>query len=87
MNNYVSDRYHILTFLFIHLLCIMSSFKQNHVIERIWVEVNQRVNYPIKQALNEMADDEQINCDEPTCIMVQYASSNSWNKVIFGFQE
>lgn len=46
----------------------MSSFKQNHVIERIWVEVNQRVNYPIKQALNEMADDEQINCDEPTCM-------------------
>jgi hypothetical protein len=33
-------------------------------IERIWPEVNQRVNYPIKAALVDMADSDQLNMDE-----------------------
>jgi hypothetical protein len=37
---------------------------QNHKVERIWPEVNQRVNYPIKGALVEMVDREIINIDD-----------------------
>ena len=40
-------------------------FWQNHTIERIWVEVNGRVNYPIKLALNEMNDADDIDLEDP----------------------
>lgn len=39
---------------------------QNHPIERLWVEVNGRVNYPIKLALNSLMEQAQINMDCPT---------------------
>ena len=37
---------------------------QNHRIERMWPEVNQRVNYRIKNALIEMVDADQLNMDD-----------------------
>ena len=39
-------------------------YVQNHTIERVWVEVNTRVNYPIKSALIGMCDD---NLDDDVC--------------------
>jgi hypothetical protein len=39
---------------------------QNHPIERIWVEINGRVNYPIKLVLNNLTDKDEIDMDCPT---------------------
>ena len=36
---------------------------QNHIVERMWSEVNSRVNYPIKAVLIEMVDNEEISLD------------------------
>ena len=36
---------------------------QNHVVERFWVEINSRVNYPVKTALIEMQQHDDINMD------------------------
>ena len=48
--------------------CSQSPFllpmKQNRPAERIWVEVNQRVNYPIKQALNALVQLDQLNMED-----------------------
>ena len=46
----------------IYIFCFL---KQNHPAERIWVEVNQRVNYPTKQALNALIEVDQLNMDDP----------------------
>ena len=34
---------------------------QNHPIERIWVEINSRVNYPVKACLVKMEEEGQID--------------------------
>jgi len=44
-------------------ICIIISCPQNHPVERIWVEVNSRVNYPIKKCLINMEDNHLINMD------------------------
>uniref|UniRef100_A0A1X7TJY3 Integrase core domain-containing protein n=1 Tax=Amphimedon queenslandica TaxID=400682 RepID=A0A1X7TJY3_AMPQE len=71
---------------------LQSSSKLNHTIERIWVEVNSRVNYPIKQALMDLVESDLINTEDPIhkyCIswfIIQVASIgtsifvNSWNE-------
>ena len=38
---------------------------QNHVIERMWVEVNKRINYPLKEILVGMEQKEEICMDDP----------------------
>ena len=38
---------------------------QNHMVERFWVEVNRRVNYPIKKVAVEMVDDGDIVLSDP----------------------
>jgi hypothetical protein len=50
----------------------MFSF-QNHMIERIWPEVNQRVNYPIKRALVQLVDSDLVNMDND---VVKFCMSN-----------
>ncbi|XP_068683153.1 uncharacterized protein [Montipora foliosa] len=49
--------------------------KQNHRIERVWLEMNLRVNYPIKKALNLMVNSELFNLeDEVTKFAVSWVT-------------
>ncbi|XP_065891603.1 uncharacterized protein [Dysidea avara] len=43
---------------------LQTSSTQNHVIKRIWVEVNGRVNYPIKAALIEMQENGDFKLED-----------------------
>ena len=36
---------------------------QNHTIERLWVEVNKRINYPVKAVLADMVQKGEICMD------------------------
>lgn len=38
-----------------------TSIFKNHMAERHWVEVNSRINYPIKTQLNRMVQEELID--------------------------
>ncbi len=39
---------------------------QNHTIERVWVEVNRRINYPpIEEILARMVQNEEIFLEDP----------------------
>ena len=40
-------------------------YLQNHIVERLWVEVNQRINYPLKQVLVDMTQKGDICMDDP----------------------
>lgn len=53
-------------------LCNIIIFTQNHTIERIWVEVNRRVNYPLKTVLVKMMDQGELVMDAP---IDQYCTS------------
>ena len=35
------------------------------MVERLWVEVNNRVNYPIKRSLIDMIESQQLDLDNP----------------------
>ena len=38
---------------------------QNHIVERIWAEVNPRINYPVKAILVELMEAGDIDIDNP----------------------
>ncbi len=40
-------------------------FFQNHTVERLWCEVNARVNYPVKSVLVDMLNCGQFSLDDP----------------------
>lgn len=46
-----------------HQPVLQSLSRQNHRAECIWVEVNQRVNYPIKRVLVDMENSEEIDME------------------------
>lgn len=37
---------------------------QNHPAERLWVEVNQRVNYRTKEAINALVENDQLHQED-----------------------
>ena len=37
------------------------------MVERIWVEVNTRINYPIKETLIKMMENGEISLDDQMC--------------------
>ena len=54
----------------------------NHIIERIWVEVNSRVTYPIKRVVIAMDEQRQINMDDDTekyCVSYVLRMIEAWN--------
>ena len=54
---------------------LQSLSRQNHRAERIWPEINQRVNYPVKRILVEMENSEEINMgDETTKFCVSWVT-------------
>lgn len=75
------------------LVCAIWHFLvlQNHKIERMWPEINQRVNYPIKTAIVELVEADAINteddltkfCLSQLCIQLAELGINdvvkSWN--------
>lgn len=41
----------------------LHAYIQNHMVERIWVEVNTRINYPVKTALLNMVEQGAVSLD------------------------
>lgn len=63
----------MLTFLNVQVI----SFMQNLTVERMWPEVNHRVNYPVKRKLIEMEDRGLIDMEIPTVkFCVSFVSVN-----------
>lgn len=58
-------------FAYLDSVCICM-FIKNHVVERIWVEINGRVNYPIKSCLIALEESGHINMD---CSHTKYCVS------------
>ncbi|XP_030228345.1 uncharacterized protein LOC115555555 [Gadus morhua] len=52
---------------------LQTPFTRNHVIERMWSEVNARVNYPLKTALVQLVDQEELDMEDNTS---RYCVSN-----------
>lgn len=52
-----------------------STSRQNHRVEKLWVEVNRRINYPIKEILVRMEGEDEINMtDELTKFCVSHVT-------------
>nr|XP_020461071.1 uncharacterized protein LOC109963123 isoform X2 [Monopterus albus] len=51
----------------------MFLLNQNHTVERLWPEINNRVNYPLKTALLQLMDQEEIDMEDS---LVRYCVSN-----------
>lgn len=56
----------------------------NHIIDRIWVELNQRVTYPVKQTIKSMDDSRSINMDCPITKFVYRQYSARFVKLEYG---
>nr|XP_023675706.1 uncharacterized protein LOC111848157 [Paramormyrops kingsleyae] len=58
---------------------------RNHVIERMWLEVNTRVNYPLKTALVQLVDQEELNMEDSIlylcilCVKLNMPNGQDWH--------
>nr|XP_020461072.1 uncharacterized protein LOC109963123 isoform X3 [Monopterus albus] len=52
---------------------LQTSSTRNHTVERLWPEINNRVNYPLKTALLQLMDQEEIDMEDS---LVRYCVSN-----------
>jgi len=54
---------------------LQSLSRQNHRAERVWPEINQRINYPVKRVLIEMENAEEIHMgDEVTKFCISWVT-------------
>eukprot|EP00064_Thunnus_orientalis_P001385 superscaffoldBa00000094_g1388 len=42
----------------------LTIYQENHTVERMWPEVNNRVNYPVKGALIHLVDRKELNLED-----------------------
>ncbi|WAQ94000.1 hypothetical protein MAR_006471, partial [Mya arenaria] len=52
---------------------IQTQSERNHKVKRMWPEVNQRVNYPVKTALVDMVNRDHLDMDDE---LIKYCLSN-----------
>ncbi|XP_076843895.1 uncharacterized protein LOC143488839 [Brachyhypopomus gauderio] len=52
---------------------LQTASTRNHIVERIWPEINGRINYPLKTALVQLVDQEAIDMEDS---VEQYCVSN-----------
>jgi hypothetical protein len=65
---------------------LQSTSRQNHRVERMWPEVNQRVNYPVKRVLIEMEARDEIDMTNTTIkYCVSWTTINVIKKAIQNF--
>ena len=70
----------------LHHPVLQTTSRQNHRIERLWVEINQRVNYPVKRTLISMETSVQINMDNNTHkFCISYTTMNVIENTILNF--
>lgn len=69
-----------------HHPVVRSMSRNNHRAERLWVEVNRRVNYPVKEILVTMEGEEEIDMtDELTKFCVSWVTINVVSPAIKNF--
>ena len=62
--------------------------RHNHRAERIWPEINQRINYPIKRVLVEMENREEVNmADEVSKFCVSWVTISVMASAVYTFIE
>ena len=45
---------------------LQSTSRQNHGVERLWPEINQRINYPVKRVLVQMEGNDELDMTNST---------------------
>ncbi len=60
---------------------IQTTSTRNHRVERLWVEINARVNYPLKNALQDMVNNDAIDLEDPVTKYCVSSVASSLSKI------